>query len=228
MFAVCDIAIAKTTDTQANPRLSAAEQALVDLMTAYYGELEVWWEATAKYETSAAREAAIAAGELVDPGARYVARLLAFESEHRGEDAGLLALWHVFRQAASTARFDAPAVVGRREAATRLVHYEQSPLLPVVARIALHRKPQVHDSLQTLGSSPTIPESSRDMLRFYLAVDSFDQKEARQYSAERVGVLRAGGEPTWARELENHLSLLEAWPAAEVLDERCATRNANG
>ncbi len=197
VFAVHQIAIAETTNTETNPRLSAAEQALVDLMTDYYGELEIWWDASREYETSAAREEAIAAGELVDPGTRYIPRLLAFESEHRGEDVGLLALWHVFRQAASTARFNAPAVVGRREAAVRLAHYGQSPLLPVVATIALHGKPQVYDSVQTLCHSPKTPGSTRDMLRFYLADHAFVYREARQYSAQRVSVLRAGGAPTW-------------------------------
>ena len=66
VFAVHQIAIAETTNTETNPRLSAAEQALVDLMTNYYAELEIWWDAAGK--TSAAREEAIAAGEIVDPG----------------------------------------------------------------------------------------------------------------------------------------------------------------
>ena len=214
-------AVADTTDTETNTQLDAAEQALVELMADYYGELEIWWEALRDYETSAAREEVIAAGELVDPGVRYVPRLLAFEAEHRGETVGLLALWHIFRQAGSTARFNAPAVTGRPEAAKRLINYEQNPLLSLVAKTALIWKPQVYDSVEKLCSSPTIPASTRDIVRLNLAIHALQNRKAREYSVRRVDILRAGGKPTWVRELENRLAMLEVWPSADVVNERC-------
>jgi len=223
VFASQPLARAETTDTETNAQLDAGEQALVDLMTDYYGALETWWTAIEKYDSWAARDKAIAAGELVDPNAEYIPRLLAFESEHRGEETGLLALWHVFRAAAGTGRFKAPAVAGRRTAAKRLAQYEQSRLLPFVVSTAMDGfpEPQVYDSVKALCNSPALPSASRKMLRFYLASNSLGTRDSRQYSVKRLDILRAGGEPTWSGELENHLSLLKVWPSAEELNERC-------
>lgn len=221
LFVAHSPATAETTVAGTNTQLTNAEKALVGLMTDYYAVLDTWLEAAREYETSAEREEAIEAGEHVDPGKEYIPRLLAFEAEHRGETVGLLALWHIFRQAGSTARFNAPAVTGRREAAKRLIHYEQNPLLSLVAKTALIWKPQVYDSVEKLCSSPTIPASTRDMLRLNLAIHVLKNRKAREYSVRRVGILRVGGKPTWARELENHLAMLEVWPSADVVDERC-------
>lgn len=57
--------------------------------------------ANEKYETLEAYNKSVAERIVVDPNAEYIPKLLAFEEDDRGEDVGLLALWHVFRGSCS-------------------------------------------------------------------------------------------------------------------------------
>lgn len=221
MIAMQHSAGAQEADAPNAPSLSGAQQELVDLMTEYNAESETWIDAVRSYDTSEEREAALESGEIVDPGERFIPRLLEFEAEHRGEEVGLLALRQVFMQACSTLRCKSPQFVGRRKALARLAYYEQSPLLPNVVKHAISWRPQGYEEVYAICQSPTLPTDSRHMLQYYLAAYAFETRESQQYFTERVEVLRAGAEPNWAREIENNLALLEAWSSAEVLNQRC-------
>ncbi|MEM8864972.1 MAG: TlpA disulfide reductase family protein [Planctomycetota bacterium] len=212
--------VAGAMETTDEVTLTSSEQEFVTLIAAYEAELESYFSAYLDFDSSAQREQVIDDGEFVDPGQQYIPRLLEFEASHRGEDVGLLALNEIFIRSAGTARMTAPATVGRGEAATRLTYYQQNPLLPVVAKRALSWKPQVYEPIYSLGNSPALAPHTRERLRLYVAIHALEARDNREWAAKRVERLRTGGEPSWARELENKLLLLDAWPSADTLNER--------
>jgi len=215
--------VSLSAETPTGSELTPVEQELGTLMTDYYRGLEVYWSARDKYETVDAYEKAIADGQVVDPNSDYIPQLLLFESQHRGEDVGLLALWHVFREAARGGTIDAPTIVGRRKAATRLAAYAQSDLLPVAVRTAMvgYYEPAVYESVTKLVRSHTVPPTSRDMLRYYLATESLETRDSRNGVAKRLEALRGGAEPTWPDQLEQTIAWFGIFPTDEELQQRC-------
>jgi thiol-disulfide isomerase/thioredoxin len=210
-------------ETPTDSELSPAEQTLVALMTGYYESLEIYWSAQSEYETSEAYEQAIRDGTVFDPNAAYIPQLLSFEEQHRGEDVGLLALWHVFREAARGGTIDAPTIVGRREAATRLTAYAPSDLLPTATRAAMigYYEPAVYEAVSELIGSLAIPTANRDMLRYYLAAESLETRDAQNALAKRVKALHDGEKPSRPGELDYLIGWVGLFPADEELQARC-------
>jgi peroxiredoxin len=215
--------ISVSAETPAGSNLTPAEQDLVTLMTDYYEALEIYWSARRKYETSEAYDQSIANGKIVDPNVEYIPRLLEFEKANRGEDIGLLALWHVFREAARGGKIDAPAIVGRRQAATRLLPYAQSDLLPIVVRAAMlgHYEPTVYESVIKLLDSQTVPTNSNNMLRYFLATKSLETRDGREATAKRLEALRGGSEPSRSNEFDQSIARFDTYPSAKVVQQRC-------
>lgn len=202
--------------------LTPAEQELVALMTEYFEALEPYWRSLDEFKSNEEYQAALADGTLADPSAEYIPKLLALEARHRGEDVGLLALWHVFRRAAGGGSKDQPPAIGRREAAGRLSAYAQSNLLPTVGRAALlgNFEPVVYDALAALVESPSIPEESRDVLRYFLVAENLQLQRSHESTTKRIGELQGGAEPKWADELEQQLAWLKTIPTARALQAR--------
>jgi thiol-disulfide isomerase/thioredoxin len=215
--------VSVSAERPSGSELTPAEQELVALMTDYYGALEIYWSARREYETIEAYQKAIAEGDLVDPNAEYIPRLLAFEAEHPGEDVGLLALWHVFREAARGGMIDSPTNVGRREAATRLGAYAESELLLIVVRVAMSGRyePAVYEAVTELVSTPAGSRAIRDILRYRVATDSLETRDGRNWQAKRLEALRSGAEPRWSGELDYMMAWFDMFPSAEDLEERC-------
>lgn len=216
---VASLCAAAPTDNGLTP----AEQELVVLMSDYYDKLEVYWNARRDYENYDAYQEALAEGRVVDPNAEYIPKLLEFEAAHHGADIGLLALWHVFKEAARGGTVDSPTNVGRREAAAGLAAYAQSELLPTVARVAMlgFHEPAVYESVAEIVKTPTTPDSSRDVLRFLLATEDLETRDRRKREAERMKSLRDGAETVTPSELGIREERFRTLPSEDVLRRRC-------
>jgi thiol-disulfide isomerase/thioredoxin len=203
--------------------LTPAEQELVTLMTEYYEELNSYWQAERKFKTEQEYQAALDDESFVDPNAEFIPRLLDFEAAHRGEDVGLLALKHVFSEAARGGPHDGPCAVGRREACGRLFAYDDSPFLAYVARGSLHGRfePAAYDALTSLVKSDSLPQPIGDQLRFAIASKDLElQNSPYAGIAERIAELENGAEPQRPGELEWLRDLLERTPPTEEMTVR--------
>lgn len=222
LFVAC-LAAESIAETSAKSRLTASEQELVTLMTDFYAALETYWSDGEEYKTREAYNEAVVAGTIVDPNLEYIPKLLAFEADHRGEDVGLLALWHVFREAARGGTMDSPACIGRREAVKHLAAYTDSKLLPAVAPKTMlgTYDPEVYESISELVRTHPLPGRSNDILRYTLATECFEIRAVRDRVAKRLESLRAGIEPSRADELDIHLAFLERLPSSEKLQQDC-------
>jgi len=220
---VASHAVSGIAKTSANSKLTASEQELVTLMTDFYAALETYWADGREYKTLEAYNKAAADGIIVDPNVEYIPKLLVFEAEHRGKDVGLLALRHVFREAARGARIDSSANVGRRNAVTHLAAYTDSKLLPLVVSRAMSGcyDPKVYESVTDLVRTHTLPRESHDILSYHLARRCFKTRDLRDRIAKRLEVLRAGGEPSLPDELSLRLATLETLPSTEKIQQHC-------
>jgi thiol-disulfide isomerase/thioredoxin len=223
-FVITAICSAQLASQEASPpvELSPAEQELVTLMTGYYEALDTYWQGLREFKSAEAHQAALDNGSFIDPNAEYIPRLLEFEAAHRGDDVGLLALWHVFRRASGGGDNDRPPAVGRREAVKRLSAYEKSDLLATVGKMALggSHEPAAYDAIASLTNSPTIPQETRDALLYFLAAESLELEQTQVAIARWVEALRNGAEPNREGELEERIAWLERVPATEVLMQR--------
>ncbi|TWU00117.1 Thiol-disulfide oxidoreductase ResA [Botrimarina colliarenosi] len=225
LLVACTAGLIWAVQSARNPDLTSAEQELVALMTDYYAALEPYWHATSELKSREDYDRAIADSTLVDPSAEYIPRLLDFEADHRGDDVGLLALWHVFKEAGRGGGDDAPEVVGRREALSRLPFYAKSNLLSIAGKVTFYGnyEPAAHDAISSLVASETVPKATRDALRFYLANDDLELEDARVRSVQRVEALRSGAKPYRPGELDLHVEWLAKSPSeAEMAARRDA------
>lgn len=225
-FVISAVYSAQLAAQEAPPpvELSPAEQELVTLMTGYYEALDTYWRGLREFKSTEAYQAALDDGSFIDPNAEYIPRLLEFEAAYRGDDFGLLALWHVFREAARGYDEQQPATVGRQEAVKRLPAYEKNDLLTTVVRTALSgsHEPTAYDAIASITNSPTIPQGTRDALLYFLAAESLELEQTQVAIARWVEALRNGAEPNREGELEERIAWLERVPATEVLKQRSA------
>jgi len=106
-----------------------AEKELISLLNSIDEQFATHWQEAREFEDPDLQAEFLKAN---DPALECVPKLLAFEEQHRGTLAGLMALRRIISMAARGGRVDSPSVQGRREVLDHLSNYADRPELLVL------------------------------------------------------------------------------------------------
>jgi peroxiredoxin len=204
----------------APPVLTPAETEYLTLANEFRDQLDKFWEQGDKITEPRAVEEFYATH---DPAIEYVPKLLAFEREHGGEDAGLDALSEVILYAARGGGQSSPGYKGRREALARLPRYEDRALAAraISSLTSGDYDPQVVEYLHRLADSPQADPTVRTTAQLRSATQRLSLLARQQNSAQSLQDFQAGMPTRFPDEVEwFRKSLADLPPAGQLAADR--------
>lgn len=206
-------------ETELATELSPADIEFISLNSDFYAQLDDFWTKLREYTD---RDAAIAFDAEHDPGLVFLPKLLEFEKQHRGTDAGLNALVEVASYAARSGDPDTYRFTARREALQRMQSYEDRELAVMFVELLTSGAydSQVLDYLQRLGESSTANPTLRAAARLEFASKILALRAASRQSATRLQDFTAGMSADYPEQIEDFRAYVKQLPPAAELDAR--------
>ncbi len=195
-----------------------AENELIELLESVDEQYAAYWE-----KSRALQDDPEAWGEFRkthDPAQECVPKLLAFEEQHRGTLAGLMALRRINDLAGRGGKLDSPSARGKREALSRLSNYiDKAELLILLGHLGRGVfEPRVADTLRTISDNENASLRVREYSKLALGRWMLDVRDSREYAERRLRVLSQGIELFYPEESHKLEECLEAIPV-EVLTQ---------
>ncbi|MGD9634757.1 MAG: TlpA family protein disulfide reductase [Pirellulales bacterium] len=220
-FLVLAISSATGWAAEVEPKkeLSPADTEFIAINNEFYERLDAFWTKLREYTD---RDAAIEFDQQHDPGRVYLPKLLEFEKQHTGTDAGLNALADVASYAARSGDPDTYRFTARREALQRMKPYEDRVLsIMFVEQLTSGAyDPQVLDYLRRLGESPTANSTLRAAARLEYAGKVLSLRASSRQSATRLQDFAAGMSTDYPDQIEDFRAYVKQLPPAADLDAR--------
>lgn len=199
--------------------LSPADSEFIALNSEFYAQLADFWTKLREYSD---RDAAIKFDQQHDPGLVFLPKLLEFEKQHQGTDAGLNALAEVASYAARSGDPDTYRFAARREALQRMQSYEDRELAIMFVELITGGAydPQVLDYLRRLGESPSANATLRAAARLEYASKVLSLRASSRQSATRLQDFAAGMSVDYPDQIEEFRGYVKQLPPMAELDTR--------
>jgi peroxiredoxin len=217
------VAVSPTASWSAEPEpaddLSPSDAEFISLSNDFYAQLDGFWTKLREYTD---RDAAIAFDAKHDPGLVFLPKLLEFEQQHTGTDAGLNALAEVASYAARSGDPETYRFTARREALQRMQPYEDRALSVMFVELITSGAydPQVLDYLRRLGESATANPTLRAAARLEYASKVLSLRASSRQSATRLQDFAAGMSTDYPEQFEDFRAYAKQLPPTVELDAR--------
>jgi len=181
--------------------LSPAERKLIELVDTAFKEYDAFYE---KAESISDPQERSEFKEKEDPSHRFVPRLLAFEEQHSGTRAGLMALRRLVLLAAGGGSVDTPSGLGRREAMKRLPKYLDRAELPSILTPLASGDfdPSTEGLLRGIAANSKADSAIREFSKLTLARWMLFWRDVREYAEQRIQQLANGASEKYPNEMQ--------------------------